>query len=151
MYPVNFPCGLWHDIIIIICSQSFKQIHLKTFYFGWWISLSFSILFKTGVFLIVFVTNIQTSRHTSTKWKFLTRLLYIIDVDWLNLTASLLSTTLAQVGSAIDWSPVFILYHGYRQAPCVPFKGFHWIRCAEYLTSCFEARGLATNQGQSWT
>ena len=46
-----------------------------------------------------------------------------------------------------------------RLVPCLytcisyqgPFKGFHWIRCAENLTSRFEARTLATNQGQSWT
>ena len=37
------------------------------------------------------------------------------------------------------------------EAPGVPFKGFLWIRCAEDLTSRFEARGLSyTNQGQTW-
>ena len=38
-----------------------------------------------------------------------------------------------------------------RSCAVVYPKGFHWIRCAEELTSRFEARALAANhQGQSW-
>ena len=51
-----------------------------------------------------------------------------------------------------NWrAPVYILsYQWYAQDPGVPFKGFHWIGCAEDLTSRFKVRALATNQGQSW-
>ena len=44
----------------------------------------------------------------------------------------------------VDWSPV---YPGSMHT----FKGFHWIRCAEDLTSRFdfEDHALATNHGQS--
>ena len=38
-----------------------------------------------------------------------------------------------------------ISYQGYRQAPGVPFKGFHWIRCAEGLVSRFEARSVTSD------
>ena len=38
----------------------------------------------------------------------------------------------------------------YRQALGAPFKGFHWIRCAEDLTSRFVARAsYGTNRGHS--
>ena len=40
---------------------------------------------------------------------------------------------------SVSWT-VFIL----------SFKGFHWICCAQDLTSRFEAQALATNQGQRW-
>ena len=46
----------------------------------------------------------------------------------------------------IERVPMSISYQGYRQAPGVQFKGLHWIRCAENLTSRLEAGALAPNR-----
>ena len=47
---------------------------------------------------------------------------------------------------SVYWFPVFILS---RIETGSGRTGFHWIHCAEDLTSRFEARGRATDQGQS--
>ena len=41
--------------------------------------------------------------------------------------------------SNLDWFPVFILTR-IETGSGHTFRGFHWIRCAEGLPSCFEAR-----------